>query len=129
MADVINRITKEFKRSVNTPDYPENEWIINPVMPKCEIKYLKIDGDSVLEMSVVEKEIVDLVPEKTEEQIKIEQDYLMESQIRDEYSMHEERRIINLGIQDKTNEEYVAYLAFIASLDTSGEVSQVKEVN
>ena len=129
MADVINRITKEFKRSVNTPDFPEDEWIINPVMPKCEIKYLKIDGDSILEMSVAEKEIVDLVPEKTEEQIKIEQDYLMESQIRDEYSMHEERRIINLGIQDKTNEEYVAYLTFIASLDTSGEVSQVKEVN
>lgn len=129
MADVINRITKEFKRSVNTPDFPEDEWIINPVMPKCEIKYLKIDGDSVLEMSVVEKEIVDLVPEKTEEQIKIDQDYLIEAQIRDEYSMHEERRIINLGIQDKTNEEYVAYLTFIASLDTSGEVSQVKEVN
>jgi len=30
MADVINRTTFQYLRSVNTPDYPVRDWIINP---------------------------------------------------------------------------------------------------
>lgn len=30
MADVLNRATKEYRTSVNTPDYNNSQWIINP---------------------------------------------------------------------------------------------------
>lgn len=30
MASVLNRTTKEFRGSVNTPDFPVADWIINP---------------------------------------------------------------------------------------------------
>ncbi len=30
MADVLNRITKEIRRSVHEPDYSHVEWIVNP---------------------------------------------------------------------------------------------------
>lgn len=30
MADVLNRITREFIQSANTPDYPVADWIHNP---------------------------------------------------------------------------------------------------
>lgn len=30
MADVINRTTNEFRKSVNTPDFDEADWLINP---------------------------------------------------------------------------------------------------
>jgi len=32
MASALNRTTKEFRLSVNTPDYPVGDWIINPDM-------------------------------------------------------------------------------------------------
>jgi len=67
MSNVINRVTKEFKKSVNTPDFSEVDWIINPILPKCEQKYWKIDGNSVLEMTDEEKDIA--YPTKTEIEI------------------------------------------------------------
>lgn len=30
MADVLHRTTKEFKRSVHTPDFPSGTWVIDP---------------------------------------------------------------------------------------------------
>ena len=30
MSDVINRTTFQYLRSVNTPEYPVADWIINP---------------------------------------------------------------------------------------------------
>lgn len=62
MADVINRITKEYKKSVNTPDYSESEWIINPdFIPDCKLKYMVIDDNTIREMTIEEKTIVDYV--------------------------------------------------------------------
>lgn len=63
MANVINRLTLEYLRSVNTPDYPEEEWIINPDLTGVEgvpKKYWKIDADSVVSMSQEEKDAYDL---------------------------------------------------------------------
>jgi len=69
MANVINRITKQYLKSVNTPDYPELDWIINPVfIPKCDIKYMVVEGDTVREMTIGEKAVIDYVappPEPT----------------------------------------------------------------
>ena len=59
MARVINRTTKQVLTSVNTPDYPIADWIINPTPPDCPSKYWNIVGDDVLEMSQAEKDVVD----------------------------------------------------------------------
>lgn len=63
MADVLNRTTRQYLKSVNTPDYPPAEWIINPDMSPVEgvpNRYWIITGDVVSEMSTGEKAIVDL---------------------------------------------------------------------
>lgn len=62
MADVVNRTTKVWLKSVNTPDFPETEWIINPdlsALANVPPKYWKIQGDLILEMSETEKMEVD----------------------------------------------------------------------
>jgi len=62
MADVVNRITKQFLKSVNTPDYPRDAWIINPNLSgvlNVPVKYWKIVGDIISEMSQPEKDEVD----------------------------------------------------------------------
>jgi len=62
MATVLHRISKDVLYSVNTPDYSDVDWIINPDLvlvygvPK---KYWKITGDVVSEMNQSEKDIVD----------------------------------------------------------------------
>lgn len=63
MSNVINRTTLEYLTFVNTPDYPTEEWIINPdlsAVQSVDKKYWKIDGDTVIEMIQVEKDAVDL---------------------------------------------------------------------
>lgn len=58
MSAVINRTSKQLLCSVNTPDYSEVDWIINPdlsLLTSVPQKYWKISGDSVLEMTTQEK--------------------------------------------------------------------------
>ena len=62
MATVINRSTKSLFYSVNTPDYSDIDWIINPDLSQLTSvpqKYWKIYGDLVLEMTTPEKAVVD----------------------------------------------------------------------
>jgi hypothetical protein len=69
MADVINRLSREYKRSVNTPEYPLADWIINPDLSSVAgvpWKYWKIVGDSVLPMTQEERDIVDAPQPRTE---------------------------------------------------------------
>ena len=69
MADVINRRSREYRRSVNTPDYPLSDWIINPDLSKVTgvpWRYWKIVGDSVLPMTQEERDIVDAPQPRTE---------------------------------------------------------------
>ena len=56
MANVLHRITKQYIKSVNTPEFPESEWIINPVLPDCPAKHWVIEGDLVREMTQEEKD-------------------------------------------------------------------------
>jgi hypothetical protein len=59
MANVLNRLTKIYLQSVNTPDYPVNDWIVNPDLSNVAgvpSRYWKIVGDTITEMSVEEKE-------------------------------------------------------------------------
>ncbi|MFW9874247.1 MAG: hypothetical protein ACFFG0_14170 [Candidatus Thorarchaeota archaeon] len=71
MANVINRSTLQYLTSVHTPNYPVEDWIINPVLPSCEQKYWKISGDNVLEMNQSEKDIKDI--EIADQQAQIEE--------------------------------------------------------
>ena len=56
MANVLNKITKQYLRSVNTPDYPTSEWMINPILPDCDKKFWLIEGDTIREMAQAEKD-------------------------------------------------------------------------
>ena len=61
MADVLNRQTLELKRSVNTPDYPESEWVINPDLTITQTvpwDCLRLVGDRLVEFSPEEKSVV-----------------------------------------------------------------------
>jgi len=66
MASVLNRATKQYIESANTPDYPVAQWIINPDMSAVTIggvlepsKYWIITGDAVTLMSPAEMDAVD----------------------------------------------------------------------
>jgi len=66
MSDVLHRITKEFRRSVNDPDFPTAQWVLDPQIAGgpfrtggVPTKYINIAGDVVTEMSVAEKAVVD----------------------------------------------------------------------
>jgi hypothetical protein len=69
MADVINRLSREYRRSVNTPDYHLSDWLINPDLSRVAgvpWRYWKIVGESVVEMTTEEKAIVDQPLPRTE---------------------------------------------------------------
>lgn len=62
MSDVLNRTTKEYRRSVNTPDFPVIDWIRNPDLSDVvgfASRYWLIDGDAVLLMSAAERDALD----------------------------------------------------------------------
>ena len=59
MANVLNRTTKQYLRSVNTPEYDVADWIVNPSVPNADSKYWNISGDTVTEMTQPEKDAVD----------------------------------------------------------------------
>jgi len=61
MASVLNRITKQYLESVNTPNYNEADWIINPDLSgvvNVPVMYWKIVGDVISEMTAEEKAVV-----------------------------------------------------------------------
>jgi len=62
MANVLNRSTKQYVASVNTPEYPVAEWIVNPDLSGVvgvPNKYWVVNGDVVTAMSQAEKDAVD----------------------------------------------------------------------
>lgn len=62
MANVLHRTTKEYRTSVNTPDFPVVDWIHNPdlsVVTGFAPKYWEIRGDLVGLMDQAERDAVD----------------------------------------------------------------------
>jgi len=62
MASVLNRTTKIFISSANTPDYPTAQWIINPDMTAVvgfPFIYWTITGDVVTLMTPAQRAAVD----------------------------------------------------------------------
>lgn len=62
MADVLNRTTREFLRSVHEPNYPVEDWIINPDLEAVtgfDSKYWIVTGDAVTLMGQSARDAVD----------------------------------------------------------------------
>lgn len=90
MANVLHKTNLVYKKSVNTTEYLDGEWIINPDLSNVEgvdKLYWKIDGESVIEMTQEEKDAVDLT----------RLDSLKESKIRD--IDNKTSSIISQGVQ------------------------------
>lgn len=63
MAAVLNRTTKQFIPSANTPDFPVIDWIINPDLSAVggfPSRYWIITGDIVTLMTPAQRAVVDL---------------------------------------------------------------------
>lgn len=61
MANVLNRATLQFRESVNTPDFPEPDWIHNPDMSGVSgvaRRFWKLVGDAPAEMTQGEQDAV-----------------------------------------------------------------------
>jgi hypothetical protein len=74
MADVVNKTTLQYLKSVNTPDYDTKDWWINPVLPACEQKYWRNFNGKLAEMTQTQKiakdkELTDLAIEVQKENI------------------------------------------------------------
>lgn len=66
MANVLNRTTKEYRASVNDPDYSAIDWIINPDLSAVvgfENLYWIITGDTVSLMSAPDRAALDAANE------------------------------------------------------------------
>ena len=62
MASVLNKITLQYLQSVNTPDYPTVDWLINPdisAVVNVPHRYWKLVGNTVVEMTQAEKDAVE----------------------------------------------------------------------
>ncbi len=63
MANVLNRTTKEYLKSVSTSNYDSVDWIINPDLSAVvgfESKYWAISGDIVTLMDQASRDAVDV---------------------------------------------------------------------
>lgn len=62
MANVLHRITKEYRISVNTPDFPSSDWIVNPDLSAVAgqpSKYWQIVGDNVSLLTPAARNVID----------------------------------------------------------------------
>ena len=66
MSDVLNRDTLQYRRSVNTPDFPDPPWLEVPrgsanetLLRTVPTRYLVLTGDTLSEMDAQAKAAVD----------------------------------------------------------------------
>jgi len=99
MADVFDKETKRLLRSVNTPDYMSDRYIINPpFVPDCDPKYIIVEDDNTIrEMTDEEKAVVDYVappPEPTPEELEAQRDAKVVDEIAKTYRLTDEIQTI-----------------------------------
>ena len=103
MADVFDKETKRLLRSVNTPDFQTDQYIINPdFVPDCESKYIVVELDNTIrEMTTDEKEVVDYVappPKPTSEQVEETRKSNIRAEIAKTYSPSDETQIVRIAL-------------------------------
>lgn len=62
MANVLNKVTRQYLLSVNTPEYSEEDWIINPDLSEVSglaPHYWVVEGESVRSMTPAEMAVYD----------------------------------------------------------------------
>lgn len=62
MSNVVNRTTRQFLASVNTPDFPESDWIINPDLSAVggfPSKYWIITGNVITLQTPAQRDLTD----------------------------------------------------------------------
>ena len=99
MADVINRITGQYLRSVNTPDYPISDWIINPMLPDCDPSKWVVEGDLVREITQAEKD-AKIAESQAEQNAKNAEEALEREELKKKKIKNRED-FISLSIEDK----------------------------
>jgi len=55
MATVVHKSTLELRKSVNTPDYPEADWFVNPTLPDGTQRDWVNDAGTLRAMTAQEK--------------------------------------------------------------------------
>ena len=99
MSNVLHKITKQYLKSVNTPDYMDGNWLINPILPDCEASEWVVDGEIVRESTLEEIQVkIDL--ELAEEQSKID-DKLLDKAEKDADIIKAREDFIALSIDEK----------------------------
>jgi len=58
MSTVVNKKTFEVIQFANTPNYINNDWLINPTLPTCDKKFWVLENDVIREMTQDEKNIL-----------------------------------------------------------------------
>jgi len=107
MANVLNKSTFQYMRSVNTPDYMDGEWLINPDMDNVygvEQKYWKVLNDDIAEMTQGEKDVVDgnLLPAYKVAK-KTELKTIIKSFIESKFNAEEQRTLFHLVSEAKAD--------------------------
>lgn len=103
MSNVLNRITKEYLISVNTPDYSIEEWVINPKMLSCDKKYIIIEDDDVREMTQIEKDELKATEDviKALEEAKIEEERIKAQEEAEQIAIDDKNKFTALSIDEK----------------------------
>lgn len=104
MADVFDKINKRLLKSVNTPDFMTEQYIINPkFVPDCESKYIVVEpDDTIREMTIKEKGVVDYVappPEPTPAQIEATRQSNIQTEINKTHSFEKRMEIIQKALK------------------------------
>lgn len=119
MANVLNRTTKQYLVSVNTPDYPVGSWIHSPDLSAVvgfSERYWTITGDAVTLMSQAERDAVDAAyltaaRDAAAAQLQQTEDVL---------------RAFMLAVLDELNLHAAKHNAILDAIDASGSLAEVK---
>lgn len=119
MASALNRVTKQFLASVNTPDYPTADWIINPDMSAVagfESRYWTITGDVVSLMDAAARAVVDAA------QLEATRDATAAELDQAEGAL----RAFMLAVLDEFNAHATKINAILTAIDNGGTLAAVK---
>jgi hypothetical protein len=97
MSNVLNRTTKVFLESVNTPDYAPADWIVNPDMSGVSgvpVERWVIEGDTVRAMTTAEADAALLVTKAVQKGIELERQLVLLMAVR--YAPHRQELLILL---------------------------------
>lgn len=119
MANVLNRTTREYRESANTPDFPADQWIINPdlsAVAGVARKYWKILLDAVLAMTQAERDAVDAAEVTTRRDAAA--DALTQ--------VEEVQRAFMLIVLDELNQRALKHNAVLDAIDAATSLSNLK---